>query len=125
MKPEFSRHGIPLLGVLHEKMGAEDFQPFLSSPLYYDPDKIFYGPHQRRLGLLGFLRLDVWLNIYRSKKERGNEGNFKGDGTLLGGVYVIGPGNQGIVFHHSEEVWGDHCNSTLLMEAVKKISKEE
>ena len=56
---------MPLLGVLHEKLGAADFQPFLSAPLYYDPDKIFFGPKQRRLGLLGFFRLDVWMNIYR------------------------------------------------------------
>ena len=101
------------MGVLHEKLGAADFQPFLAGPLYFDPDKIFFGPSQRRLGLLGFLRLDVWMNIYRydwgrvrnvqfeniawccrSQKERGSEGNFKGDGTLLGGVYVVGPGDE-------------------------------
>jgi len=116
---------VPLVGVLHEKLGAADFQPFLSGPLYYDPDKIFFGPKQRRLGLLGFLRLDVWLNIYRSQKERGSEGNFKGDGTLLGGVYVIGPGDQGVVLHHKEDVWGDHCNTTALLEAVKKLSKQQ
>ena len=58
-------YGVPLVGVLHEKLGAADFQPFLAGPLYYDPDKIFFGPKQRRLGLLGFLRLDVWMNIYR------------------------------------------------------------
>ena len=53
------------MGVLHEKLGAADFQPFLAGPLYFDPDKIFFGPSQRRLGVLGFLRLDVWMNIYR------------------------------------------------------------
>ena len=64
---------------------------------------------------------------------------MKGDGTLLGGVYVIGPNDQvkmnikasltfvlqGIVFEHREEVWGDHCNSTILLEAVKKLSKHQ
>ena len=58
-------YGVPLVGVLHEKLGAAEFQPFLAGPLYYDPDKIFFGPKQRRLGLLGFFRLDVWMNIYR------------------------------------------------------------
>ena len=53
------------MGVLHERAGAEEFQPYLAGPLYFDPEKIFYGPKQRRLGLLGFFRLDVWMNIYR------------------------------------------------------------
>ena len=32
---------------------------------------------------------------------------------------------QGIVFHHREDVWGDHCNSTLLLEAVRRLSKQQ
>ena len=71
-------YGVPLVGVLHEKLGAADFQPFLAGPLYYDPDKIFFGPKQRRLGLLGFLRLDVWMNIYRYY----NLGQFLNDLTF-------------------------------------------
>jgi len=72
--------------------------------------------------MLGFLRADVWMNIIESRKE-GTEGNFKGDGTLLGGVYVIGPGDQGVLLQHQEAVWGDHVNTTALLQAVDKITK--
>ena len=34
------------------------------------------------------------MNIYRSK-QLGTEGNLKGDGTLLGAVYVLGKFNTG------------------------------
>jgi len=120
--PRLTQAGVPLVGVLHEKLGAEEFQPFLSAPLYLDTQKTFFGPQERRLGLLGFLRADVWMNIIESRKE-GTEGNFKGDGTLLGGVYVIGPGDQGVLLQHQEAVWGDHVNTTALLQAVDKITK--
>ena len=116
------RSNVPLVAVLHEKLGAEEFQPFFSGPLYLDTEKTFFGPRERRLGLLGFLRVDVWMNIYKSK-QKGNEGNLKGDGTLLGGVYVIGPGDQGVLYHHQEVVWGDHFNTTSLLQAVSDIKK--
>ena len=54
------------------------------------------------MGLWGFLRWDVWMNVIKSVKT-GNEGNLKGDGTLLGGVYVIGAGDQGVLYHHQEQ----------------------
>ena len=119
------RRGVPLIAVLHEKLGSEEFQQFFSGPLYYDQDKTFFGgEHQRRLGLLGFLRLDVWLNIYKSV-QAGTDGNMKGDGTLLGGVYVLGKDDQGVLYHHQEVVWGDHFNKTELLEAVNKINKSD
>ena len=116
------RAGVPLVGLLHEKLGAEEFQHYLSAPLYLDNQKTFFGPHERRLGMLGFLRVDVWMNVIKSIKG-GTEGNLSGDGTLLGGVYVIGPGDQGVLLHHQEAVWGDHVNTTALLQAVDNIAK--
>lgn len=37
------------------------------------------------------------------------------------GVFVLGPGNQGILYEHREMEFGDHYDSTLLLEAVDKI----
>jgi len=124
LAPELSRAGVPLLAVLHETIGAEEFQPFFSGPLYLDTGKEFYGPRERRMLVLGFLRLDTWLNIYRSK-QLGTPGNLIGDGTLLGGVYVIGAGKQGVLYEHREGTFGDHCNTSDVMEAVKKIGRQD
>ena len=63
-----SSAGVPLLAVLHERLGAQEFAPFFSGPLYLDTTKRFYGPLERRMLVLGFLRLDTWFNIWRSKQ---------------------------------------------------------
>lgn len=53
----------------------------------------FYGPRERRMGLLGFLRLGVWFSGLRAFRH-GFMGNVLGEGFILGGVYVIGRGRQ-------------------------------
>lgn len=53
----------------------------------------FYGPRERRMGLLGFLRLGVWFSGLRAFRN-GFMGNVLGEGFILGGVYVIGRGQQ-------------------------------
>lgn len=123
LAPELSALKIPLIGVLHETLGAEEFRDFFRGDLYLDLDKTFYGPKERRMLLLGALRLDTWLNILKSNKK-GTPGNLKGDGTLLGAVYVLGAGDQGLLFEHREGTFGDNVNITEVMDAVKKIKKE-
>jgi len=89
-----------------------------------DSDKTLFGPKKRKLFLMGFLRIDTWLNVYRSK-QAGTPGNLDGDGTLLGAVYVLGPRDQGVLFEHREGTFGDNVNTTDVMAAVKKIRKVE
>lgn len=61
----------------------------------------------RKMGLWGMLRVETWLNIYKSKQvtkisyflshffhQLGTAGNLEGDGYHLGGVFVLGPGEQ-------------------------------
>lgn len=38
------------------------------------------------------------------------------------GVFLIGPGNQGILYEHREMEFGDHHNSTELLAALEKIN---
>lgn len=40
-----------------------------------------------------FLRVGVWRNLWRAYR-RGFRGNLRGEGLVLGGVFVIGPGDQ-------------------------------
>jgi len=114
---------VPLYAVLHETLGSEEFKHFFSGQeVYLDTEKHFFGPKERRLGILGFLRIDTWINIFKSY-QMGTPGNFKGDGTLLGGVFVIGAGDQGVLLEHREGTFGDTVNTTDLMEAVARIKK--
>lgn len=53
----------------------------------------FYGPRERKMGLLGFLRVGVWMNGLRAFRS-GFMGNVLGEGFVLGGVFVIGREQQ-------------------------------
>lgn len=59
------------------------------------------------MGGLGFLRLGVWQNFIRAWRS-GYQGNMNGEGFILGGVFVIGAGEQ-VAQHASlwtlSEVW--------------------
>jgi len=66
------------------------------------------------------LRFNLFTRVWKAKQE-GVEGNLDGDGTLLGGVYVIGPGDTGILYEHRERDFGDHFDEEELLQAVEKI----
>lgn len=120
LKPQLDTHGVPLYAVVHEALGVAEFQPFFKGDIFLDKERHFYGPVERRMGLSGFLRLSVWLTIIRNRRA-GIDGNMKGEGTILGGVFVIGPGNQGIIFEHREKEFGDYADTTEVIKAVEKI----
>ena len=54
-------------------------------------------------------------------EQQGVEGNLKGEGTKLGGVWVIGSGDQGVLFQHNEKKWGDIAVPETVMAAVENI----
>ena len=64
------------------------FLSYFSGKLYLDEEKRFYGPHQLRLGLTGMLRFNVYKKFMEAK-NKGVDGNLKGDGTLLGGNVLV------------------------------------
>lgn len=73
--------------------------------------------------LMGLVRLGVWYNSFRAWKG-GFSGNFEGEGFILGGVFVIGSGKQGVLLEHREKEFGDRVNLLSVLEAVKKIKPQ-
>lgn len=69
---------------------------------------------------LGFLRYSVWKSIFRSK-SKGVEGNFVGEGRILGGVFVVGPGEQGILLDHKEKEFGDKVDLKDVRDAILRM----
>uniref|UniRef100_A0A671YNV6 Peroxiredoxin-like 2A n=4 Tax=Sparus aurata TaxID=8175 RepID=A0A671YNV6_SPAAU len=114
--------GVPLVAVVKENVGTEieDFRPHFAGDIYIDEEKHFYGPLQRKMGGLGFIRLGVWQNFMRAWRS-GYQGNMNGEGFILGGVFVIGPGDQGILLEHREKEFGDKVENADVLDAVKKI----
>ena len=68
----------------------------------------------------GFLRLSVWRSFSRAR-SRGVQGNLDGEGRILGGVFVVGPGEQGILLDHKEKEFGDKVDLKDVMDAVQQM----
>jgi len=115
-------HGVRLHAVVHETLGAEEFKPFIKGDVYLDIERTFYGPQERWHGLLSLLSYDALRNII-SGMIKGTPGNVKGEGRLMGAVFVIGPGNQGILYQHHEKIYGDEANLDDVRAAIQKIQK--
>lgn len=102
------------------------------------------------MGLLAFLRIGVWMNGLRAFKN-GFMGNVLGEGFILGGVFVIGRGQQvqplhsvrtyrvyvndnlpplfvfrvqGILLEHRELEFGDKVNADDVLRAARRIPQE-
>jgi len=122
LKPQFNT--IPLYAVVHEVLDNEvdEFKKYFDGEVFLDGERKFYGPRERWQGVIsGLVKPTVWGNIRRAR--RGNyEGNMKGEGRLLGGVFVIGNGE--VLYDHQEKAFGDHANLDDVLAAVKKIAKK-
>jgi len=115
--------GVQLHAVLHEPCNSKctkHFTQYFNGDIYIDDEKVFFGPQQRRLGVMGMLRFNLYSKVW-SAKNKGVEGNMHGDGTLLGAVYVIGPGDMGILYEHREAEFGDYCNTSQVIHALDAI----
>ncbi|CAD5224935.1 unnamed protein product [Bursaphelenchus okinawaensis] len=117
LKDKLDKKGVQLVGVVHEFKGVDEFQPYLNGPVYYDDQKHFYGPNQRWLPhWMGLLRIGTYVNVY---KTRDVKGNVKGEGRLLGGVYLIKDGEM--VFAHLEKEWGDAADPKEIERAIEQL----
>uniref|UniRef100_A0AAQ5ZS89 Peroxiredoxin-like 2A n=1 Tax=Amphiprion ocellaris TaxID=80972 RepID=A0AAQ5ZS89_AMPOC len=118
LKPQLDQLGVPLYAVVKEDVGTEvqNFRPFFKGEIFLDEKMRFYGPRERKMGLLGFLRVGVWMNGLRAFKN-GFSGNILGEGFVLGGVFVIGQGEQGILLEHREIEFGDKVNVEEVIQA--------
>uniref|UniRef100_A0A3B4AM49 Peroxiredoxin-like 2A n=1 Tax=Periophthalmus magnuspinnatus TaxID=409849 RepID=A0A3B4AM49_9GOBI len=117
LKPELNEFGVPLYAVVKEDVGAEvqNFRPFFKGEVFLDEKRRFYGPQERRMGLLGFFRVGVWIGGLRAFRK-GFMGNVFGEGFVLGGVFVIGRGQQVKI------EFGDKVNIKDVIEAVRRIT---
>ncbi|TRY54227.1 hypothetical protein DNTS_011427, partial [Danionella cerebrum] len=125
LKPQLVELGVPLYAVVKENLATEiqDFRPHFAGDIFLDEKQVFYGPQQRKMGGLGFIRLGVWQNFLRAWRS-GYSGNMNGEGFILGGVFVIGSGEQGVLLEHREKEFGDKVSLESVLEAARKVVVE-
>ncbi|KAL0964610.1 hypothetical protein UPYG_G00326420 [Umbra pygmaea] len=108
LKTQLEELGVPLVAVVKENIGTARSIEITTSMV------------QRKMGGLGFIRLGVWQNFLRAWRD-GYQGNMLGEGFTLGGVFVIGAGNQGILLEHREKEFGNKVEKEDVLKAVKRI----
>ncbi|CAG8464735.1 9161_t:CDS:2 [Scutellospora calospora] len=122
--------GVKMVAIVHENLDneVEEFNKgYWNGLLYFDKEKSFFsqvgGGNIQYGGMLSFLKPSVWFNIGQNMKT-GITGNMKGEGRILGGLYVIHQGSGGVEYQYREKVWGDHSPFDQVLTAVKKVSKK-
>uniref|UniRef100_A0A4W5NK78 Peroxiredoxin-like 2A n=1 Tax=Hucho hucho TaxID=62062 RepID=A0A4W5NK78_9TELE len=95
LKPQLEELGVPLYAVVKDDIGTEiqNFRTYFNGEIFMDEKRCFYGPRERKMGLLAFLHLGVWMNGLRALKN-GFLGNVFGEGFLLG--YAAGAQGDGV-----------------------------
>ncbi|RDD41964.1 Redox-regulatory protein FAM213A [Trichoplax sp. H2] len=122
IKPKLDKLGVRLIGVVHEDIGIDEFRDYFKGQIYLDTEKRFYGGkrNQRYMFLSGFLNFGLWKSSYKAWKS-GVSGNLVGEGRILGALYVVGKGDQGILFEHRQKYFGHHADINQVMSACEKI----
>eukprot|EP01083_Nonionella_stella_P079516 218242_1 len=116
---------VPLVGILKENIDGEaaGFQKFFGAGrLYLDAERSFYkAMGSRKASLLSMF----WPSIIARYRKASNDapGNMNGEGSVLGGVLVMGPGDSGIIFEHREKSFGDVANLEDVRKSLEKLSK--
>ncbi|KAI0224206.1 Peroxiredoxin-like 2A [Lamellibrachia satsuma] len=120
LKTDLDACGVGLYAVVHETFDVPGYQTYFAGDVFYDSERRFYGPKERHMYISGLFRPTVWMAKSRADKN-GIQGNMKGSGSLLGGLFVLGPGKQGILLEHRESEWGDRAKLEDIKKAVHKI----
>ncbi|CAB4070282.1 Peroxiredoxin-like 2A [Lepeophtheirus salmonis] len=105
IKSDLSALDIPLVGIVHEEEGAEEFA-------------------KRRIMLTGLLNFRFILKTFGAWRK-GVSGNLEGDGSLLGGTFVMGPGSKGVLYEHRETYFGDHVNMEDILSIARSLKKTQ
>ncbi|TKY69491.1 PRX-like2 domain-containing protein [Spatholobus suberectus] len=114
-KPLFDALGVQLFAVLHEQIESEvkDFWPrYWGGVVLLDRGRDFFkalggGKLLKEKFLSGFLLNPRALSNYKRAKAMDIDYNFKGEGEIKGGLFIIGRGKSGIAYQFIERNFGD------------------
>ncbi|XP_012847675.1 PREDICTED: uncharacterized protein LOC105967614 [Erythranthe guttata] len=128
-KPIFDALGVQLFAVLHEHIESEvnDFWPrYWGGALLYDKGQGFFkalggGKLLKEKFISGFLFNPRAIANFKRAKAVGLEMNFKGEGEIKGGLFVVGRGKSGIAYQFVERNFGDWAPLGEVIEICTRI----
>jgi hypothetical protein len=90
--------------------------------IFYDKTKTFFA--EKNAGLAGLLSFQVLSNTVRSLAA-GHSGNAVGDYSFKGGMMVMGPGDQGMLYQYREDQFGDLADWDAIEAAIGKFDPKD
>ncbi|KAH6798669.1 hypothetical protein C2S51_035153 [Perilla frutescens var. frutescens] len=131
-KPIFDALGIQLFAVLHEHIESEvkDFWPrYWGGAVLYDRGRSSSRPWWREAAQR---QVHIWFLLnpraianYRRAKASGVENNFKGEGEIKGGLYIVGKGKSGIAYQFIERNFGDWAPPAEVIDICTRIQNQQ
>ncbi|MBA0765660.1 hypothetical protein Gotri_014820 [Gossypium trilobum] len=111
-KPIFDALGIQMFAVLHEHIESE--VPALGG-----------GKLLKDKFLSGFVFNPRAIANYKRAKSMGIEQNFKGEGEIKGGLFIVGPGGTGIAYQFIERNFGDWAPVAEVVEICARLKNQQ
>ena len=121
--PKLQEKGFSLIAVVQESLGVAEFQSFFEGQIYLDPDRRFYGPKERKIFWNDLFKPSTWRALY-AIQTNGIPGNYLGEWRVLGGLFVIGPKNAGILLEHREDQLGFRVKTQDIIAAIEASCKD-
>ncbi|KAK1292320.1 hypothetical protein QJS10_CPB17g00389 [Acorus calamus] len=132
-KPIFDALGFQLIAVLHEQIEPEvkDFWPrYWGGVVILDKGMEFFkalggGSLLKDKFITGFLFNPRAIANYKRAKAIGLEHNFRGEGEIKGGLFVVGRGRTGIAYQFIERNFGDWAPTAEIIEICSQLQKPQ
>ncbi|KAG1326672.1 Redox-regulatory protein FAM213A [Cocos nucifera] len=131
-KPIFDALGFQLVAVLHEQIESEirDFWPrYWGGVVILDQSMDFFkalggGKLLKDKFITGFLLNPRAIANYKRAQATGFEKNYKGEGEIKGGLFIIGSGKRGIAYQFIERNFGDWAPIAEVIDVCSQLQRE-
>ncbi|GMJ13418.1 hypothetical protein HRI_005011000 [Hibiscus trionum] len=132
-KPIFDALGIQMFAVLHEHIESEvkDFWPrYWGGVVILDRTMGFFkalggGKLLKDKFLSGFVFNPRAIANYKRAKAMGIDQNFKGEGEIKGGLFIVGQGGTGIAYQFIERNFGDWAPVAEVIEICARLQNQQ
>ncbi|XP_061345868.1 uncharacterized protein LOC133291599 [Gastrolobium bilobum] len=132
-KPIFDALGVQLFAVIHEHIESEvkKFWPrYWGGVVLLDRGRDFYralggGKLLKEKFLSGFLLNTRALSNFKRAKSLEVKYNFKGEGEIKGGLFIIGSGKTGIAYQFIERNFGDWAPVAEVIEICTQMQNQQ
>ncbi|CAA3011720.1 Hypothetical predicted protein [Olea europaea subsp. europaea] len=132
-KPIFDALGVQLFAVLHEHIESEvkDFWPrYWGGAVLFDRGMEFFkalggGKLLKDKFISGFLFNPRAIANYKRAKAMEVDQNFKGEGEIKGGLFIVGKGKSGVAYQFIERNFGDWAPTAEVVEICTHFQNQQ